>query len=48
MIVELITLFVVPVVYCGYKEFKMRLGLSDRHWEGVEAAPSYDQLVPGV
>ncbi len=39
MLVELLTLFVVPVVYCGYKEFKMNLGLSDRHWEG-ESPPT--------
>ncbi|MEQ8846808.1 efflux RND transporter permease subunit [Botrimarina sp.] len=44
MVVELITLFVVPVVYCGYKETKMQLGLADRHWEGVDAAPSLEQL----
>jgi Cu(I)/Ag(I) efflux system membrane protein CusA/SilA len=36
MIVALITLFVVPVVFCGYKEFKMRMGLADRHWAGSE------------
>jgi Cu(I)/Ag(I) efflux system membrane protein CusA/SilA len=36
MCVELVTLFVVPVVYCGYKEFKMRAGLHDRHWAGEE------------
>ena len=36
MTVELITLFVVPVVFCGYKEFKMRAGLDDRHWAGTE------------
>ena len=36
MIVELVTLFVVPVVYCGYQEFKMRLGLTDPCWAGVE------------
>ena len=29
MVVELITLFVVPVVYCGLLEFKMKAGLSD-------------------
>ena len=34
MIVELVTLFVVPVLFCGYKEFKMKMGLADRHWEG--------------
>ncbi len=46
MIVELVTLFVVPVVYCGYKEFKMKMGLADRHWEGVEAAGSASDLMP--
>ncbi|QDV52302.1 efflux RND transporter permease subunit [Gimesia fumaroli] len=36
MTVELITLFVVPVIFVAYKEFKMNLGLSDSHWAGVE------------
>jgi Cu(I)/Ag(I) efflux system membrane protein CusA/SilA len=36
MVVELLTLFVVPVVYCGFKEFKMNLGLHDRHWVGAD------------
>jgi len=36
MLVELVTLFVVPVVFCAYKESKMQLGLEDRHWAGVE------------
>ena len=38
MFVELLTLFVVPVVFCAYKEFKMNLGLKDQHWKGVESA----------
>ncbi len=29
MLVELITLFVVPVVYCGFLEFKMHAGIDD-------------------
>ena len=33
MTIELLTLFMVPVVYSGYKELKMNLGLKDRHWE---------------
>lgn len=37
MLVEILTLFVVPVVFCGFKELKMNLGLKDRHWEGIEA-----------
>jgi Cu(I)/Ag(I) efflux system membrane protein CusA/SilA len=36
MTVELLTLFVVPVVYAGFKEFKMNLGMKDRHWNGSE------------
>lgn len=40
MTVELLTLFVVPVVFAAYKEFKMNLGLDDRHWEGVEPGES--------
>ncbi|MAT15376.1 MAG: cation transporter [Planctomyces sp.] len=39
MIVELLTLFVVPVVFCGYKELVMNLGWKDRHWEGTEDSP---------
>jgi Cu(I)/Ag(I) efflux system membrane protein CusA/SilA len=46
MTVELVTLFVVPVVFCGYKEFKMRMGLADRHWAGTETAGSVADLVP--
>jgi Cu(I)/Ag(I) efflux system membrane protein CusA/SilA len=36
MFVELISLFVVPVLYCGYMEFKMNLGLADERWEASE------------
>ena len=32
MLVELITLFVVPVVYCGFLEMKMNGGLGDRRF----------------
>ena len=39
MAVEIVTLFVVPVVYCGFKEFKMNLGLDDHHWSGTEDTP---------
>ena len=38
MTVELLTLFVVPVVFAGFKELKMNLGLHDRHWAGTEEA----------
>lgn len=43
MAVELLTLFVVPVVYAGFKEFKMQLGMDDHHWaaaDQAEAEPS--------
>ncbi len=42
MAFELITLFVVPVTYCAVMEFKMNLGLHDRHWSGTEETPSED------
>ena len=42
MAVEIVTLFVVPVVYCGFKEFKMNFGLADHHWEGTEDTPPED------
>lgn len=29
MFVELVSLFIVPVVYCGYMEFKLRMGLEE-------------------
>jgi Cu(I)/Ag(I) efflux system membrane protein CusA/SilA len=32
MVVELITLFVVPVVYCGFLEFKMNAGIHDNRF----------------
>ncbi|MEL7496066.1 MAG: efflux RND transporter permease subunit [Planctomycetota bacterium] len=32
MVVELITLFVVPVVYCGFLEFKMNSGIGDQRF----------------
>ncbi|QDT16691.1 efflux RND transporter permease subunit [Alienimonas californiensis] len=40
MTVELVTLFVVPVLFCGYKEFKLNAGLHDRHWAGTEEVPA--------
>lgn len=36
MAVELLTLFVVPVLYASIKEFKMNAGMNDRHWAGVD------------
>ncbi|MCC9602508.1 efflux RND transporter permease subunit [Stieleria sp. JC731] len=36
MAVELLTLFVVPVLFAGFKELEMNLGLDDRHWQAVD------------
>ncbi|MCC9608783.1 efflux RND transporter permease subunit [Blastopirellula sp. JC732] len=36
MTVELLTLFVVPVVFAAFKELKMNLGMHDRHWAGSD------------
>ena len=33
MVFALLTLFVVPVVYCGFKELKMNLGMGDADWQ---------------
>ncbi len=30
MLIEPFTTFIVPAVYCGYMEFKMRAGLQDQ------------------
>jgi Cu(I)/Ag(I) efflux system membrane protein CusA/SilA len=32
MFVELVSLFIVPVLYCGYMEFKLRMGWEDPRW----------------
>jgi Cu(I)/Ag(I) efflux system membrane protein CusA/SilA len=32
MFIELVSLFIVPVLYSGYMEFKLRTGLQDAHW----------------
>jgi len=45
MLVELVTLFVVPVVFCAYKELKMRLGMADRHWQGADSAGVVSEYV---
>ena len=46
MVVALLTLFVVPVVFCGFKELKMNLGIYDRHWaaSGVGEDGQLNQL----
>ncbi len=39
MFIELVSLFVVPVLYCAYMEFRMNLGMQDPHWAGESASP---------
>jgi len=40
MLIEPLTSFIVPTLYCGYLEIKMRLGLRDPHWAGAEEGAS--------
>lgn len=40
MLFVLITLFVVPVLFSAYMEFKMRAGMHDAYWEGEPEAIS--------
>ena len=37
MVIQVITLFVVPVLYAAWKEGKLALGIEDRHWAAGEA-----------
>ena len=39
MLAEPFTSFIVPTLYCGYLELKMRFGLQDELWKGVEKMP---------
>jgi len=38
MTVELLTLFVVPVLFAAIKELKLNLGMDDPHWAGTDAS----------
>jgi len=40
MLIEPLTSFIVPTLYCGYLELKMRLGLRDPHWAEAEEGAS--------
>jgi Cu(I)/Ag(I) efflux system membrane protein CusA/SilA len=48
MFFELVSLFVVPVFYCGYMEFKLRMGLEDGRLADAEAAKNPTGLVPAA
>jgi Cu(I)/Ag(I) efflux system membrane protein CusA/SilA len=41
MFIELVSLFMVPVLYCGYMELKMNLGLADERWAAAGENPSH-------
>jgi Cu(I)/Ag(I) efflux system membrane protein CusA/SilA len=47
MLIEPFTSFIVPTLYCGYLELKMRAGLRDQHWEG-QHADSSERTVPAA
>jgi len=36
MLIEPLTSFIVPTLYCGYVELKMRAGFEDDFWAGDE------------
>lgn len=42
MLIEPLTSFIVPTMYCAYMEFKMRLGLRDQHFTIIDCKPSDD------
>ena len=42
MLIEPLTSFIVPTMYCGYLELKMRAGFRDRHWEDDQQELSDD------
>jgi len=43
MLIEPFTTFIVPTLYCGYMEFKMRLGLQDECWTEEEVDEQIEQ-----
>lgn len=43
-IAEPFTSFIVPTLYCGYLELKMRFGFRDELWEGTEAMPEEELM----
>ena len=44
MLAEPFTSFIVPTLYCGYLELKMRFGLQDALWQGTEEMPAEKRL----
>ena len=48
MLIEPLTSFIVPTLYCGYMEFKMRAGFRDERWEENEADGRQEGVRQGV
>ena len=44
MLIELITLFAPPVVYCGYMEFKWNSGLPDKRFDRSVNQPDAEPM----
>lgn len=44
MLAEPFTSFIVPTLYCGYLELKIRLGFQDELWKGSEAMPVEESM----
>jgi Cu(I)/Ag(I) efflux system membrane protein CusA/SilA len=44
MLIEPFTTFIVPTLYCGYMEFKMRLGLRDGAWVAIHEETAAEAL----
>ncbi|MGB7347549.1 MAG: efflux RND transporter permease subunit [Pirellulaceae bacterium] len=44
MLAEPFTSFIVPTLYCGYLELKMRFGFQDELWDGTEAMPKEELM----
>ncbi|MCS7465174.1 efflux RND transporter permease subunit [Stieleria sp. ICT_E10.1] len=44
MLAEPFTSFIVPTLYCGYLELKMRFGFQDELWEGTKAMPGEELM----
>ena len=48
MLIEPFTTFIVPTLYCGYLEFKLRTRLRDEYWTKQSHQPSAEPISPTV
>ncbi|QDV82145.1 efflux RND transporter permease subunit [Planctomycetes bacterium TBK1r] len=44
MLAEPFTSFIVPTLYCGYLELRMRFGFRDELWDGTDAMPEEELM----